>query len=161
MKKRICMLFVLLLALIAANAAPPQTIHEFKPDSLPRLIANEKGHPFVLVIWSLDCEYCQASLATLAQQRRKRPNLTVITLSTDSLAGGQSASQMRKKLSALGLTAHAWAFGTAPPEQLRYAIDEKWHGEMPRSYWFDAHGASVALSGEVTSTDIDQFLAAH
>lgn len=37
-------------------------------------------------------------------------------------------------------TADALAFGSTPPEQLRYAIDADWHGEMPRSYWFNAAG---------------------
>ena len=162
MKKKIGVLLVFLLASLSiAHARPTQTIHEFGTDSLATITAKQKGHTFVLVIWSLDCEYCQSSLATLSREKREHPDLRVVTLSTDSLADKQTAIQIKKKLASLGLTANAWAFGDAPPEQLRYAIDQKWHGEMPRSYWFDSGGASTAMSGEITSDKVEKMLAAE
>lgn len=129
-------------------------IQAFEPDSLARIVATQKGKPFVLLVWSLDCEYCHASMKTLAQEQRKRRNLTVVTVATDSLADGQTAALMKRKLEAVGMRRHAWAFGTAPPEQLRYALDPGWHGEMPRSYWFNARGESVAYSGMITAETI-------
>lgn len=139
---------LLLLVLRAADAATP--IQAFEPDSLARIVASQKGKPFVLVVWSLECEYCQASLNTLAQEKRMRKDLRVVTVSTDALEDEQAAALMRQRLASLDMTGRAWAFGSAPPEQLRYAIDPKWHGEMPRSYWFDAKGEKIAHSGVIT-----------
>lgn len=143
----------------ALPAYAAQAIQSFEPDSMARIVASQDGKPFVLVVWSLDCEFCQASLDALAREKRKHKNLKIVTLSTDSLEDEQAAALMKKKLGSLGLNDHAWAFGAAPPEQLRYAIDSKWHGEMPRSYWFDAKGGRTAYSGVITPGMIAKFSA--
>lgn len=149
---------LLLCAAQGAGAAP--ALQAFQPDSMARIVAAQKGKPFVLVLWSLDCEYCLTSFTTLAEEKRKRKNLTVVTLATDALGDAQAASLMKKKLAASGLNSNAWAFGPAAPEQLRYAIDAGWHGEMPRSYWFNARGERVAHSGVITP-DIAAKLLSH
>lgn len=141
------------------STQPALAVQAFEPDSLVRIVATqkEKGKPFVLLVGSLDCEYRHASMKTLAQEKRKRRNLTVVTVATvatDSLADAQTATLMKKKLEAVGMRRNAWAFGTAPPEQLRYALNPGWHGEMPRSYWFNARGESVAYSGMITAETI-------
>lgn len=145
-----------LLAAPVVHAAP--AIQPFEPDGMGRIVASQKRQPFVLVVWSLDCEYCQASLKTLAQEKRKRKNLRVVTLSTDALDDGQAVASMNARLASLKLTGNAWAFGEAPPEQLRYAIDSKWHGEKPRSYWFNAKGENTAYSGVITPDVIAKFM---
>lgn len=131
---------------LIAGAAP--AIQAFEPGSLERIVAAHKGKPFVLIVWSLECEYCQVSIANLAQEKRK--GLDVVTLSTDALDDSQAAAQMQKRLAGAGMANNAWAFGAMPPEQLRYAIDPKWHGELPRSYWFNARGEKIAVSGVIT-----------
>jgi len=143
----------------ALPAYAAQAIQTFEPDGMARIVASQKGKPFVLMVWSLDCEFCQASLDTLAREKRKHRNLRIVTLSTDSLEDEQAAALMKKKLSSLGLNDHAWAFGAASPEQLRYAVDSKWHGEMPRSYWFNAKGERTAYSGVITPGMIAKFFA--
>lgn len=138
---------------------PPVTgaaavLQPFEPDSLARIAEKQKGKPFVLIVWSLDCEFCQASLETLAQEKRKHKDFNIVTVSTDNADDPQAAGLMTKRLTALNMTGNAWAFGAAPPEQLRYAIDPKWHGEMPRSYWFNARGEKLAHSGVLTPETI-------
>ena len=142
---------------VAAHAA--FAIQPFEPDSMARIIASQNGKSFVLIVWSLDCEFCQASLNTLAQEKRRHRNLQVVTLATDPLGDAQVAALMKKKLASVGITGNAWAFGAAPPEQLRYAVDSKWHGEMPRSYWFNAHGEKTAYSGVITPAVVAKFTA--
>ncbi len=139
-----------------ANAAP--AIQAFDPDSMARIVQSQKGKPFALVIWSLDCQYCQTSLRALAREKRKHKQLKVITLATDPLDDTQAAALLRKRLEAAGLTADAWAFGSAAPERLRYAIDAGWHGEMPRSYWFNGAGERVPYSGVLTPAMITRLL---
>lgn len=147
MHKSMLALLALAIALFSGAAL---AIEPFETDSLSDVIASQKGKPFVLIVWSLDCEYCQASLKTLKEEKRKRKDFRIITLATDSLDDPQAAALMQQRLAALGMHANAWAFGGAPAEQLRYAIDPRWHGEMPRSYWFNGRGDKVAHSGVVT-----------
>jgi hypothetical protein len=150
MKTWIVVLCTALLGAVAgvAQARPPA--EPFESDSLGRILSSQQGKPFVLILWSLDCVYCQASLAVLAQEKRTHPRFNIVTLSTDPLGDPQTDALIDARLRALGLTSGAWAFGAAPPEQLRYAVDPKWHGEMPRSYWFDAQGKRTAFSGTLT-----------
>lgn len=143
---------------VPAHAA--SMIQAFDTNSMSHLVAAQKGKPFVLVVWSLDCEYCQTSLQNLAQEKRKGRTLNIVTLSTDAAADAQAVKLMKMKLRKFGIGGDAWAYGAAAPEQLRYAIDPNWHGEKPRSYWFNARGESVAYSGVITPAIIDR-LAAH
>lgn len=151
--------FALLLTLLpgaAGAAGKAVVVAPFETDSLSQLVASQKGQPFVLIVWSLDCEFCQASLKTLAQEKRKGKKLKIVTLATDSLDDPQAAALVQQRLAALGMTRDAWAYGAAPAEQLRYAVDPKWHGEMPRSYWFDARGGRQARSGVLTPAIVAQ-----
>lgn len=135
-----------------------ETIQSFESDGMAKIIADQKGRPFMLLVWSLDCEFCLASMKNLAQVRGKHKALNIVTLATDSVEDPEALALMKKRLASTGLTANAWAFGAAPPEQLRYAIDPKWHGEKPRSYWFNARGERSAYSGLITAATIDRFV---
>lgn len=149
---------VLMLSTLIAHAAPV-FLQAFEPDSMARIVESQKGKPFVLIVWSLDCPYCQTSLKTLAQEKRKRKSLNVVTLATDALDDPHAAVLVKKRLAAAGMTGNAWAFGSAPSEQLRYAIDPQWHGEIPRTYWFNARGESSAYSGALTTATIEKLIA--
>jgi hypothetical protein len=157
--RRFAMSAVLCLVTITATATAAETIQPFEANTMKHIVDTQKGKPFVLVVWSLDCEYCQASLKNLAEEKRKRKDLHVVTLSTDQLGDPQAVALMKKKLESTGMSSNAWAYGDAPPEQLRYAIDPKWHGEMPRSYWFNARGERVAYSGVITAEIIAKLAA--
>lgn len=148
-------LFVMLCSGIAGAGG---TIRAFEPDGMEKIVASQKGRPFVLLVWSLDCEFCLASMKNIVQEGRKRKGLNIVTLATDSVEDPEALALMKKRLASTGLTANAWAFGAAPPEQLRYAIDPKWHGEKPRSYWFNARGERSAYSGLITSATIDKYV---
>lgn len=156
--KRMIGLVLLMLAasvVSIASAAPAAPVmREFTPDSLQRIVADQKGKPFVLVVWSLDCVFCQTSLENLAAERRRGRDIRVVTLTTDYLGDEQLMEQSAKRLHALGFAGNAWAFGDESPERLRYALDPKWHGEKPRTYWFNAKGERTAYSGVVTAEQI-------
>lgn len=157
MSRLISRALILLLALFSLSAHADVSIQPFEPDGMEKIVASQRGKPFVLLVWSLDCEFCLASMKNIAQERRKWKELNVVTLGTDSVEDPEALALMKKKLSATGLTAHAWAFGSAAPEHLRFAIDPKWHGEKPRSYWFNANGERVAYSGLITAATIAKF----
>lgn len=155
--KLICLLFLLINSYVGVQAAT-LNVQEFMPDSYQRIVQQWQGKKFILLIWSLECEYCQASLKQLAQQQKKSPQLHVVTLTSDNINDPQIANAVKVRLSELGIKANAWGFGDLPIEQLRYAIDPKWHGEMPRSYWFLASGQKKALSGVVDAKTVTDFL---
>ena len=149
------MIGLALAAMCMGASADP--IHVFEPDSMEHIAQAQKGKPFVVVVWSLDCEFCRASLDTLAQARRQGKDLNVVTVSTDPVDDPELGPMMQERLAKLGMSHDAWAYGSLPPERLRYAIDRSWHGEKPRSYWFNARGERVAYSGVITPAVIEKY----
>jgi hypothetical protein len=139
-----------------ANAG--DQVRAFDADSFQQIVASHKGTPFVVVVWSLDCDYCLPSFKALATEQRHR-KLPVVTISTDSASDTDATRAIARKIHATGLASETWAFGAAPSEQLRYAIDPKWRGEMPRSYWFDSQGKVVHHSGVIKAGTIAELSA--
>lgn len=159
MKNRLGGICIALLMMATSVSAAASGMREFTSSSLQRIVAENKGEPFVLVVWSLDCVYCQASMEAFADQRRRGKTVRLVTLSTDYAGDAALMELSAKRLQALGLETNAWAFGDEAPERLRYALDPKWHGEKPRTYWFNAKGERTAYSGVVTPAQIAKFLA--
>ena len=135
-----------------------ETIQALGPESFKQIVAGREGKPFVVLIWSLDCAYCMPSFEALAEAKKKH-GLDVVTIATDPADDAESVRLIGKKLSTAKLTGNAWAFGPLPQEQLRYTIDPKWRGELPRSYWFSRDGKVVAHSGLVSKEMVSGFAA--
>ena len=159
MMRRLLSFLLLVLAAHAslAPAAAEETIQPLEPGSFERIIATGKGRPLVVMVWSLDCDYCEPSFDALAQAKRTR-GLQVVTIATDRADDREAARLIGKKLARHGLSSHAWAFGTAPAERLRYDIDPKWRGEKPRSYWVDGNGHVRAYSGLISAEIVTRML---
>lgn len=151
MKKRhlIPLSLALSVCIGAAPAAAQDKVQPLEPGSFERVIAAGKGKPLVVMIWSLTCDYCEPSFDALADAKRSK-GVQVVTIATDRADDQEAAQLIQKKLSRHGLAPSSWAFGTAPAERLRYDIDPKWRGEMPRSYWFKGDGSMQAYSGMIT-----------
>jgi thiol-disulfide isomerase/thioredoxin len=158
MNLRLASAFALLaLELGMATVHAEEKIRSFAPDSFRQIVAGHAGKPFVVMVWALDCAYCEPSFEALAEAKRKY-KVSVVTIATDRADDQEAAGLITKKLKASGLASDTWAFGAAPEEQLRYAIDPKWRGEMPRSYWFNGRGEAVAYSGMISADTVSKLL---
>lgn len=148
---------IAVLAGMAASApASAAALKAFEPASVEQIAASHKGKPFVVLVWSMDCEFCQHSLDVLSKARAANPSFDIVTITTDPLSDAALSQMVKKRLSGIDLLADAWSFGTLAPERLRYAIDPRWRGEKPRSYWYDAQGQRIAYSGVITPAVIDK-----
>ena len=76
----------------------------------------------------------------------------------DRIDDERTAELIRKKITSAGLKSEMWSFGSEPMERLRYSIDAKWRGEMPRTYWFTKKANGAAHSGVVTMAVAEKFL---
>lgn len=144
-------------AVSPATAAPAgHGLKTFEPQSVEQIAADHKGRPFVVLVWSMDCEFCQHSLDVLAKARAANPGFDIVTITTDPLSDAALSALVSKRLSGIDLLQEAWSFGAQSPERLRYAIDPRWRGEKPRSYWYDAQGRRTAYSGVITPALIEK-----
>lgn len=140
------------------NVHAEQILQSFSPQSLQQIKAAHAGQAFVVFLWSLDCTYCQASMEALAAVQVMRP-LKVITVATAPAGNKENRRHIDGKLAATGLKSQRWAFGPYPEAQLRYAVDPKWRGERPRTYWFGKAGRAVAYSGVLDAATIRKYMA--
>lgn len=140
--------FVSLALLLAAWAAPagaaePQA---FTATSLAAIQAKYAGRPFILSLWSVNwCGHCITELTLLGQVAKSRKQLPLVLVSTDTPESSVAIEQTQKRL---GLAqVDSWVFDDDIPERLRHAIDPSWHGELPRTYLYDARHRREAVAG--------------
>lgn len=128
-------------------------------DSLQEIENTYNGKPFLLSIWSLSCAPCVSELHMLSDIKKEHPELNLVLLSSDS---PELASEAQQFLTRFELeTMSSWIYGTNEPEKLRYAIDPRWYGEMPRSYFYDRNGKRLAVSGVVPEEKLRSWIASN
>jgi len=149
--------FFLLLALVAGLAQAD--VRPFAAGSLAQIQAEHSGKPFILALWSATCVHCPGELKVLGELSRRYPGLDVVLLATDSPA---EAPQLARLASGYGLGKQAqWVFADAQPERLRYEIDRRWYGELPRTYFFDAQHRRTAATGVIAVEQLEQWVREH
>ena len=159
------LLTALCFAIFSIAPAPVSAGQEIKPfvrGSYQKIVAARQGKPFVLNFWSLTCSYCMVELEMFKKLARKYPNLDLVLVSTDTPEEEKSVSATLAKFS-LG-KAEAWVFADSYTERLRFEIDKKWQGELPRTYFYSANvGARravpvQAISGKLEYKEVEQWV---
>lgn len=148
---------VLLLAVFAGFqlcAASGQ--RSFEKDSIKLIEKKYESKPLLLVMWSIECTPCRAELKLLGELKQKYPEMNLVLVATDNIS-------QQKKLDKILLDYHlsevdAWAFAGSNAEQLRYAVDAEWFGELPRSYFYNAAHERVGISGKLKAQSILNWL---
>lgn len=154
MRRHIFLTLVLLLALAQPVAA--QEIRPFVSGSIKEITAARQGKPFILGMWSLTCIHCREELSLLSSMVKKYPNLDLVLVATDTPEEGEEISATLEQ-SGLGGT-QAWVFADPFAERLRFEIDRKWHGELPRTYFYDPAHAITAISGKLDRQRLEQWM---
>ena len=70
------------------------------------------------------------------------------------------AEQVKQLLSKYQLeTIENWLFADDNAEKLRFEIDPKWYGELPRTYFFDSAHQRTGKSGVMSKEDYQAMFA--
>ncbi len=149
------LLCVIALSLVSPNANAAQQIKPFVSGSYGRIVSARQGKPFILSFWSLTCSYCMTELEMLRKLSKKHRGLDLVLVSTDAPEEKLDLSATLARLS-LG-NADAWVFADSYTERLRFEVDKKWMGELPRTYLFSANGRVEAISGELAEKEVEQW----
>jgi thiol-disulfide isomerase/thioredoxin len=146
-------LIAIALQLVVFSVHASDEPQHFRAGSLANILGTHRGQPFLLNVWSLTCPPCRGELDLLARARQEHPGLDVVLISTDAASQGR---EIQSLLRSKGLgNVESWVFAEANAQRLRYEIDAKWFGEMPRSYFYDAKHKRLAVSGVLTPMQID------
>jgi hypothetical protein len=130
----------------------------FKPGSLSEIIGDRQGQPFLLILRSVDCPPCRKELDLLAQTRRAHPELDLVLIATDDITSYAQEVHAILKKHGLG-DAESWIFADPNAQRLRYEIDPKWYGELPRGYFYDAAHHRLGVSGALKPEHLSAWLA--
>ncbi|QXP82625.1 hypothetical protein [Methylococcus sp. Mc7] len=130
---------------------------QFVSGSLAEIEKAQRGRPFLLIVWSLDCTACLRELDMLTAEAKRHPEMALIMVSTDELSRQPDVERM---LARHGLDPmQSWIFAEDDAQRLRHEIDRAWYGEMPRAYFYDHRHQRVSRSGALTAEYIDAWLA--
>ena len=131
---------------LLSSGAMAVDMRAFVRGSWQEICAANAGQPTVMHIWGLTCAPCLTELPQWAALRKERPDLNIIMLATDPLSA--SAADLTGVLQKAGLASgESWAFADAFTERLRFEIDPKWLGEMPRTILLARDGSITAMPG--------------
>lgn len=146
--------FVLLGAL--AGGVHAQSLSPFTAGSMKEIYARRAGAPFVLAFWSLSCAYCPQELEMLGALARRHGSSALVLVSTDT---PEEETAILATLQRHALTdAEAWVFADPFVERLRHAVDPRWRGELPRTYFIRDGRVARAVSGQVERSEIEDWI---
>jgi hypothetical protein len=152
--KRLILLATLLLAGFAQAEIRP-----YVAGSLKKIEGEHRGQPFILTFWSATCTHCPTELKALGELLRQHPKLNLVIVATDTPA---EAPELQRLAHSYGLAGQTqWVFADAQPERLRYEIDRRWYGELPRTYFYDRQHRRNSRSGAVPVEQLERWAGEH
>jgi thiol-disulfide isomerase/thioredoxin len=143
--------WLLLLCLSLAAPLFADEVRPFQPGSRSAIEQAHAGKPLVLAFWSLDCVYCPAEIRHIDALVRRHPDIRWVLVNVD---GAEFKAEAEKKLAEWLPQGRAerWIFAGNDPERLYFSVDRKWHGELPRTYFYDGKGGVQGRSGRMGSS---------
>lgn len=149
--------FAAVAALCIAGLAQAD-VKPFESGALEKIRAARAGRPFILSFWSLECAHCPKELKALGELARRHPALDVVLVSTDTPA---EAAALASFAAQSGLArAEQWVFA-GDAQRLRYEIDRRWWGELPRTYLHDAGHRAEGVSGVISGEALAKWAKEH
>lgn len=146
---------VLFFSITVASRAEQATLKPFVPGSYQQLLDSNANKPFMLVIWSITCSSCLKDMALLNKMHLENPSVNIIMLATDDASESDQIQQILAKNQLTGL--ENWIFADENPQKLRYEIDPKWYGELPRTYFLNKKHEREGISGVLSQEDYEGY----
>lgn len=141
------------LCLAAAAFAHGRAVQPLKAAQVPQLLAPPAHGERVVMLWALQCLYCEPNMRELARLQRAHPRrVELVLVSTDSIAERRAITARLAQMHMQGYPARAYVEAT--PTRMNFLIDPTWGGEMPRTLVIRADGSRLAISGLLTPTQL-------
>lgn len=151
--RRLCLLVMLL----GMHSALASDLKPFQANSRAAIEQAHVGQPFVMAFWSVDCVYCPEEIKHLGALVQQRPDIKLVLVSID---GDELRAEAEKKLLALlpDGQGERWIFAGDDTDRLFFSVDRKWHGELPRTYFYDGKGGAYGRSGQVSQAWLKEWV---
>ena len=150
------MMFLISLAPVVSAT---DAVRPFVVGTLAKIVAERQGKPFVLAFWSATCAHCPTELKALGEMRRKHPKLDIVLVAADTPDEAPLTARLASKYG-LGQV-EQWVFADEMEERLRFEIDRGWHGELPRTHFYDREHRINVVSGVVPKPQLVAWVRAN
>lgn len=145
-----------LMACLLSRTASAQPL-PFGRGSWKELLARHAGQPTIVHFWGLTCGPCLVELPEWGKLMAARPDMRLVLVAADPLP--QDPERLDATLANAGLAkAESWSFTDRFYERLRYEIDPRWAGELPRTVLIDRAGHQTVLPGVADLAQVKAWL---
>jgi len=151
-----------LLAAFALLAAPGGSAKEgeirpFERGSWQQIRQAHAGRPTVVHFWGLTCGPCRVEMPQWGKLLRERADLDLVVIDADLVPNQlEDAAAMLEKTGLAG--AENWMFADDFTERLRFEIDPRWQGEIPRTMLIGRDGKVTVIEGVADPAQIEAWL---
>ncbi len=152
MKKSVCLWLFLLLQTTSISVMALEKL-PFTQKTLTEIKQQYQNQPFILAFWSESCTFCMKELTMFGELKKQYPELPLVIVSTDLDLDEQSVSTIIQQQSRLDLP-KTWVFSGDYPELIYRAVDKRWRGELPMTYFFDRQHQSIRHVGMVKEKEL-------
>jgi thiol-disulfide isomerase/thioredoxin len=139
------MLFVFAVLAVAGSAKEGE-VRPFKRGSWQEIRQAHAGQPTVVHFWGLTCGPCRVEMPQWGKLLQEQPDLNLVVIDADLIPNQvEDASEMLAKTGLTG--AENWIFDDPFTERLRFEIDPRWQGEIPRTMLIARDGKIISIEG--------------
>lgn len=146
---------LIVLTVISLAASAEINLNPFVSGSFTQILKQYQNKTFALIFWSVDCPSCYKELEMLSDVTNNN-DLNIVLVSTDIEADVNEVQQVLGKYHLEKV--QLWLFRGESDEQLRYEIDSRWYGELPRSYIYHGLEKKQVLSGVLSKEKLINFI---
>jgi thiol-disulfide isomerase/thioredoxin len=146
-------------ALATAPRSATAASGQFDDTSWNTILQRHAGKPLVVHFWGLTCPPCLVELPDWAKLERGAPHARFVYVQAERQPAARGAATLAK--AGLGRS-EQWAFGAdANEERLRFAVDPRWRGELPKTVLVAPDGAVTPMRDGTDFARIRAWLATH
>jgi thiol-disulfide isomerase/thioredoxin len=143
---------IFLLAASIAQASSPVSLQSFDIGSFEQIVSDKNKQDHLVILWSFDCPPCITELEKISELHQQFPDYQLTLINTDAVDEQVRVKKILQQFNLAGLD--NWGFANSDEEKLRYDIDPRWYGDLPRSYFFPLQGKIKRLRGALTSAEL-------
>jgi hypothetical protein len=132
------------------------TLEPFDEGSLAVIKKRYEGQAFVLVFWSIHCEFCAQEMSYWRVLKRKHPGVPVIMVSMDPPSKQTEVERFIERHNPG--KGEFWMFAADRQQAIRRAVDGKWHDKMGRIYLYDVGHRRSYSSGAMNRSKVNDWM---
>ena len=133
-------------------ASASVSLKAFELGSFEQIVTDKNQQDHLVILWSFDCPPCITELEKISELHQQFPNYQLTLINTDAVEEQMRVKKILQQFDLAGLD--NWGFANDDEEKLRYDIDPRWYGDLPRSYFFPLVGKIKRLRGALTSEEL-------